>query len=190
MNNLFLQLKNFFKEPRYRQMREVFWFVVITLAIHYSYRFWANSLNYWPIQAWINDLQQTMAGWIFNQSTWIYKHIFNISYLASGQTIQFNNGCRIGINGSCAGDKQILQFALLLLIYPGLWKHKLWYIPLGVIIIYATNILRIVLVSSVALTIPNWLVIAHDVVLRGMFYAVIFFLWLIWVRCINPKNAN
>ncbi len=190
MNTLFLQVKNFFKEPRYKQMREVFWFVVITLAIHYSYRFWANTLNYWPIQAWMNELQQTMAGWIFTQSTWLDQHVLHISYQSSGQMIQFGNGSRIAINSSCAGDKQILQFLLLLLIYPGSWKHKSWYIPLGMLVIYCTNLLRIVLVSTVAVNIPKWLVVAHDTVLRGMFYAVIFFLWLIWVRVINSKEVN
>lgn len=170
-------------------MREVFWFVVITLAIHFSYRFWAYNLFYWPIQAGMFDLQEAMAGWVCSQSTWLLQHIFNISFVSAGQTIQFDNGCRIAINCSCAGDKQILQFVLLMLIYPGSWKNKLWYIPLGMLIIHLTNVLRIMLVSSVAIHIPQWLVISHDTVLRGMFYAVIFVLWLIWVRKINPGTG-
>ena len=180
-------LKNFFKDPRYKQIRDVFWFAVITLFIHYSYRFWANRLDYWPILAWMNDLHQLMTGWIFNQSTWVDQHILGISLQVSGNTMYFTNCSYISINESCAGDKQILQFILLLLIYPGPWKHKLWYIPLGSLIIHFTNVLRIVLLSLVSIHKPDLWHVAHDMVLRGMFYVVILILWIIWVERINTR---
>ena len=181
---------NFFKDSGYRQIREVFWFAVITLIIHYSYRFWANSLHFWPIQAWMNELQQVMAGWVFNQSTWVDRHILNISLRTAGQTIYFDNGSWISINGSCAGDKQILQFLLLVLIYPGLWKRKFWFIPLGMMIIHFTNVLRIVLLSVVSINKPEWWHIAHNTALRGMFYLVILILWIIWVERVNHLNTG
>ena len=188
MNKLFNWSRNFFKDSRYRQIREVFWFAAITLLIHYSYRFWANHLAYWPIQAWMGELHRVMTGWVFNQSIWIDQHLLNISLQVSGQTMNFDNGSWISINGSCSGDKQILQFALLLLIYPGAWKHKLWYIPLGMVIIHFTNVSRIVLLSLVSINKPEWWHIAHNTALRGMFYVVILILWIIWVERINHKK--
>lgn len=194
MNLFFTSIKNFIKDPKYKQFREVFWFAVITLAIHYSYRFWANSLQYWPIQPWMNEVHQVLSKWIFIQSTWIDRHILNISLTIFDQTMTFNNGSWISINDSCSGDKQILQFLLLVLIYPGIVKHKLWFIPLGMVIIHFTNVLRIVLLSLVSVNKPEWWHIAHDTVLRGMFYVVILVLWIIWVERINKrpdvKNNN
>jgi exosortase/archaeosortase family protein len=181
----FRKIKNFFTDPRYRQIQEVFWFAVITLSIHYSYRFWANNVHYWPIRAWMNELHQVMTGWVFTQSTWVDQHLLNIPLRLSGQTMYFDNGSWISINESCAGDKQILQFTLLLLIYPGRWKHKLWYIPMGMVIIHLTNISRIVFLSLVSVYRPEWWHIAHDTLLRGMFYVVILVLWIIWVERIN-----
>ena len=176
---------NFFKDSGYRQIREVFWFAVITLTIHYSYRFWANSLHFYPIYVWMNELQKVMAGWVFNQSTWVDSHILQISLRKTGQIMTFGNGSWISINTSCAGDKQILQFMLLVLIYPGLWKRKLWFIPLGMVIIHFTNVLRIVLLSVVSINKPEWWHIAHNTALRGMFYVVILVLWIIWVERLN-----
>jgi exosortase/archaeosortase family protein len=187
-------LVSFFRERRYRHFRDVFWFAVITLAIHYFYRFWANGLHYWPIQEWMNDLQQGMTRWVFVQSTWFDRHLLGLMVQTTGQTLYFENGSWISINSSCAGDKQILQFALLVLIYPGLWKNKLWYVPAGMVIIHLTNILRIVLLSLVSVNKPEWWHFAHNTVLRGMFYVVILVLWIVWVEGINhrrkPKLQN
>jgi len=44
----------------------------------------------------------------------------------------------------------------------------------------ADPILRIVLLTVVAVNEPGWMKIAHDTALRGMFYIVIFALWVIW----------
>ena len=78
---------------------------------------------------------------------------------------------------------------LLIIIYPGIWKRKLWFIPLGMIIIHFTNILRIVLLSVVSINKPEWWHLAHDTALRGLFYVVILILWIIWVERINRKSA-
>jgi exosortase/archaeosortase family protein len=174
-----------FRDPRYKNFRDVFWFAVITLAIHYSYRFWANSLHYRPIGEAMNDLQQLLTGWVFIQSLWVDRHILDISLQVTDQTMNFDNGSWISVNGSCAGDKQILQFMLLLLIYPGPWKHKLWYIPMGMVIIHLTNVLRIVLLSLVSVNKPELWHLAHNTVLRGMFYVVILALWIVWIEWIN-----
>ena len=189
MKRIFSGTISLFKGSRYKHVREVFWFAIITLAIHYSYRFWANSLQYWPMQAWMKELHQVLTGWVFNQSVWVDQHILNISMKITDYTITFDNGSWISINGSCSGDKQILQFMLLIIIYPGIWKRKLWFIPLGMIIIHFTNILRIVLLSVVSINKPEWWHLAHDTALRGLFYVVILILWIIWVERINRKSA-
>ena len=173
---------DFWKDPRNRQVRGVFWFIVITLAIHYSYRFWAQDLFYWPIQTSMVTFQDFMVNLVFDQSIWVDQHVLGVPLTTEGQTMIFSNGEGIRINSSCSGDKQILQLALLLLIYPGRWKYKLWFIPLGMILVHATNILRIVMLSLVAIWKPEWMGNAHDTVLRGMFYVVIFGIWLWFIH--------
>ncbi len=59
------------------------------------------------------------------------------------RTFVFTNECSVRIVPSCSGIKQMLQISLLLIIYPGPWKHKLWFIPMGMVIIHFTNIIRL-----------------------------------------------
>ena len=173
---------SFWQNPKYRFLKNVFWFVVITLVIHYSYRFWAQDLYYFPIQQWMASFREYMVHVVFDQSTWVDQHILGLDLIQEGWLMRFDNGVAIRINGSCSGDKQILQLVLLLLIYPGKWKHKIWFIPLGIILVHATNILRIVMLSLVAIWRPEWMDMIHDTVLRGMFYVIIFGVWLLFVK--------
>ena len=166
------------REPKYRFLRNVFWFVVITLIIHYSYRFWAQDMHFWPIREWMRLWQEWLAQLVYDQSTWVDQHILGLDVIKEGRLMQFDNGAAIRINRSCSGDKQLLQLALLLLVFPGKWHRKCWFIPLGLILVHATNVLRIVLLSLVAIWKPEWMGDAHDTVLRGMFYVVIFLVWL------------
>lgn len=183
-----LWIKRVLREEKFSQIRAVIWFILITLAIHYSYRFWAIHLNYWPVQAWMAGLHQHMTDWVLNQSIWVNQHILRISIRIEDHTMWFNNGSGIIINGGCSGDKQILQFTLLMLLYPGPWKHKLWFIPMGILIVHATNILRVVLMSVTAVLEPNYMQTVHDTALRAMFYIVIFGLWIIWQEKIRVRQ--
>ena len=182
MNQIRTRVIGFFKDHRYRQISGVVFFIILTLAIHYSYRFWAQDLEYFPIASQMAAFQDFMVQLVYEQSTWIDQHVLGIDLIKDGLVMQFSNGSAISINRSCSGDKQLLQLALLLLIFPGKWQYKLWFIPLGMILVHATNILRIVLLSLVANWKPEWVEVAHDTVLRGMFYVVIFFVWVWFVR--------
>jgi len=185
-----MRIRSLFTETRYKHFRDVFWFAVLTLGIHYSYRFWANSLHYWPVREGMLAVQQAMTNIVYHQSAWFNRHVLDIWMDLRDHTMYFYNTCWISINKSCAGDKQILQFALLVLIYPGPWRKKLWFIPVGVVIIHLTNILRIVLLSLVALNKPEWMGVLHDTVLRGMFYVVILALWIVWVEGIIGEQGS
>ncbi len=176
--------------PRYRHFREVFWFGVITLAIHYGYRYWARDLVYWPVNGGMQVLQRELTDWVLQQSSWIDLHLLRLPVTTSGNLLLFDNGSWIAVNSSCAGDKQILQFALLLLIYPGPWRHKLWFIPAGMLSMHFTNVLRIVLLSVVSAWRPEWWHLAHDTVLRALFYVVILVLWIIWMERFNNREPG
>ena len=185
---VYQMLVKVWRKPKYRQIRGVFSFVVITLVIHYSYRFWAQDLHFYPIKIWMTSLRVFFAQMVYEQSTWVDYHIMVLNLEKDGMTMFFPNGAGITINGSCSGVKQSLQMVLLLLIYPGKWKFKLWFIPVGIIVVHVTNILRIVLLSIVAIWMPERMDLIHDTLLRVMFYVVIFGVWLLFVKLSQQKR--
>jgi len=125
-----------------------------------------------------------------NESTFILRDVLNIKITSFDNSIITNNNVRLLLSDSASGLKQMIQFAVLILFFPGPWKHKAWFIPLGVIIIHITNVFRILCLVVIAKHWPQQINYAHENWLRFMFYAVIFGLWLVWVEKISIKNSG
>ena len=183
-------IKLFFTDPRWEKVRGVFWFCLITVVIHVIWRFWANNLHSFPIYTGMKIVSAFFINVLYEQSTWVVTHILNIKITEIKNGYYCENGAGLVINESCSGIKQIIQFAILMLIFPGPWKHKAWFIPLGMFIVHLTNVLRIVLITIIVDHWPANFQIAHDTYLRVMFYIVIFGLWLLWVEKIAVKKPE
>lgn len=178
----------FIKKYKLHVLRDVIIFAVITLTIHFSYRYWANKTHYRPIQKEMNFAHEEMAWIVFDQSTWIIDHVLRIPINAdANRVIHFAGNGFIAINQSCSGLKPILQFILLMLIFPGPWKHKAWFIPMGIVIVHFTNLFRISGLAVVTVTIPEYWQFSHDYLFRPFFYVVIFLLWVWWVERFRAK---
>jgi exosortase/archaeosortase family protein len=185
MQKILPLIRKFLADPKWEKIRAVLWFCLITIVIHIIWKFWELKLNYFPVRTLMVVTADFFNGMVFNQSTWVVTHILHIKLTTIGTILVCENGAGLSIVGSCSGIKQIMQFAILMLVFPGPWKHKSWFIPLGMIIVHFTNVLRIILLTIVADNWPTKINYAHDNWLRFMFYVVIFILWMIWVEKIS-----
>ncbi len=95
-------------------------------------------------------------------------------------TIHFTNGTGTRIVWSCTGLKQSFIWIIIMLVARGQWKHKLWFIPLGLVCAYLFNIVRITLIALAIKSHPEWFEILHDYVFKYIFYGMLFLLWLWW----------
>jgi exosortase/archaeosortase family protein len=66
--------------------------------------------------------------------------------------------------------------------FPGPWKHKLWYLPLGTLSVFYINALRVVGLAIIVSINPDWLAFNHDYTFTIVVYAYVFLLWVIWVK--------
>jgi len=189
IKNLIDNIKIVLTDPRWHKVRGVFWFCLITVLIHVTWRFWVNNLHSFPIYNWMQIASAFFVNILYDQSTWVVTHVLNIKIFEVNNAFYCQNGAGLIINESCSGIKQIMQFALLMLIFPGPWKHKAWFIPLGMFIVHLTNVLRVVILTVVSEHWPANVKYTHDTWVRIMFYVVIFCLWLIWVEKIAVKKT-
>jgi exosortase family protein XrtF len=187
MKKLVSEINKNIKKYKLYVLKDVLIFMLITLAIHFAYRYWANSTKYWPIQTTMGNAHENMAQIVFNQSGWAIDHILNIPFTTKDRTFYFENNGFITINQGCSGLKPILQFILLMLIFPGPWKHKAWFIPMGIIIVHLTNLFRISGLAVVTIKMPEYWHNAHDNFFRPFFYVVIFLLWVWWVESFRQR---
>ncbi|HSG68216.1 MAG TPA: archaeosortase/exosortase family protein [Bacteroidales bacterium] len=155
-------------------------FVLITLIIHFAWRFWAKQFNYAPVTDFMYTIMEAMSVEVYRESVWIISRLYDIVAVDDTMHMYFPNQCIMYINESCSGLKQILQYSMLIIFFPGPWKKKLWFIPLGVIILHITNVFRVVGLAIVMNNWPWYWEFSHDYIFRPLFYVVIFGLWLVW----------
>ena len=91
-----------------------------------------------------------------------------------------SNGVWIG--GPCNGITLMFLFAIFIIAYPGNFKNKLWYIPIGIIIVTVINIIRIISLSLIALYYPQYLDFNHTYTFTFVVYGIVFGLWMLWVN--------
>lgn len=160
---------------------DVLIFVVITLGFHKLW--WAVNDKIYAVTMFL-DIANWLAGTIYSISAWLDANVFGMDIrLGENNYIYFNaNNTAIYVNESCSGFKQMWQVLVLFLFFPGPWKTKLWYIPMGMLIMILFNVIRIVALSFAMIHWPEHWDFIHMWLLRPVYYVIIFILWVIWVE--------
>lgn len=82
----------------------------------------------------------------------------------------------------CNGLVLYALFSGFLLAFPGPWKHKIWFIPLGLGLIYGLNIIRVAALAINQLYYRQSVDFNHHYTFTFIVYGFILGLWLWWVR--------
>ncbi|MBN2615538.1 MAG: archaeosortase/exosortase family protein [Bacteroidales bacterium] len=168
---------------------QILYFAVITYFFHWLW--WDGGLESWlRTHAFFNETEEFLAHQVFLPASWIVEHVLRYPIHTEHNTLFFANNGYIAVEGSCSGLKQFYQWFFLMLLFPGPWKRKLWYIPLGIVTIHLYNILRIVILSVVIVHWPAHWGFIHHWVMRPLYYGVIFILWVLWVEKIGKRDPD
>ena len=190
--------KDFLKDPKNRSTVDVGLFIILILSFHFIYLGW-QAVEFWPIKKAIDQLSLWSVNLLFDQSCWVLQHVFSIDittitdHRLIAALSKEGSLVNVVIAPECASLKQWLHWLFLMLIFPGPWKHKAWYIPAGLVIIEWTNVVRIcgILMMQIQWPGPSTFHIAHDYIFKAFFYFVIFLMWVLWVEKLkNKKNNN
>ena len=171
---------------RNSQLWGVFLFMGITLLFHVLWRLGRGWLEHWDVYIMMSDravqhvyaVSATINEFLLGDA--VQRIDVACSFRLTGQT---NGGAFTGtlvVDHTCSGLKQFYQALALFLLYPGPGKHKLWYIPMVLLVMHLVNIFRIVALSFTMIYMFQHWDFMHDWVLRPLFYVVLFALWVLW----------
>ena len=194
------EIKAYCQDPKNRSTVNVGLFIALIISFHFLYLGW-QALGYWPIGKTVDRLMLWSVNLVYSQSCWVLDHVLRIDITTISPkrliaTVNSNGDfARVIIAPACASLKQWMHWLFLMLIFPGPWKHKAWYIPVGLVIIEWTNVVRICGVLLMQIPFPNSFHLAHDYIFKVFFYLVIFLMWMLWVeKFYNPslkaKHSN
>ena len=183
--NYIQKIKELYKDKRYTSTIDVGLFILLIFSFHFLYLGW-QALNYFPVSDLITRLFDSASELLFNQSCWVLEHIFGVDIVTHNHIIGVMN-CNdtyslINVAPECTSLKQWLHWLFLMLLFPGPWKHKLWYIPAGLVVIEWVNVIRVVGITLCMIPFPEYFDFFHDYFFKTLFYFFIFIMWLIWVE--------
>jgi exosortase/archaeosortase family protein len=94
------------------------------------------------------------------------------------------------IGAPCDGIILFTLFSIFVVAFPGSLKHKLWFIPLGILSIHIVNVMRVIALAVIVSIDESWLSFNHDYTFTILTYAWVFTLWVIWVKRFSPLRAS
>ncbi len=101
---------------------------------------------------------------------------------ANMQLMGIDGAHPIWIGSPCNAMTLFAFFTLFVLAFPGNTKRKLWFIPLGIIIIHIVNLIRVMALTLINYYNPKYLDFNHTYTFTIFVYVIIFSLWMWWVN--------
>ena len=86
------------------------------------------------------------------------------------------------VGDQCNGFKLFSIFSIFILAFPGNWKNKLWFVPMGILLVHLANIIRVCALMMINDNNPDYLHFNHLYTFTIFVYAIIFLLWLWYAR--------
>lgn len=103
--------------------------------------------------------------------------------------VLFLNGVpAVVVSAPCDGLVLYALFTGFVLAFPGPIRHKLWFIPLGNVLIYAINVLRIAALGINQYYAHESVDFNHHYTFTFVIYAFIFALWMWWATRLAARK--
>lgn len=90
----------------------------------------------------------------------------------------------------CTSINIMILFLAFIIAFSGSVKNTLWFSAVGILLIYAANIFRIVFMALAIYHYPKLSGILHDIVFPGIIYGMVFLLWIVWVTKFASINRK
>ncbi|MBR5911099.1 MAG: exosortase/archaeosortase family protein [Bacteroidales bacterium] len=200
------RIKTYCNNPRNRSTVNVGLFILLIISFHYLYLGW-QALDYWPVKGAIDGLMVWSVDLLFSQCCQVLDRFLHIDITTVSAhrilaAVNRDGGwARVVVAPECASLKQWLHWIFLMVLFPGPWRHKLWFIPAGLVIIEWTNVVRICGILMMQVWWPNIHIrfgetdintfhLAHDYIFKVFFYFIIFLMWVFWVEKIKDRPTK
>lgn len=164
--------------------RSIVRFLAILLGV---YAGWFLLYEGWLLPNGTLDeyLSLAVAEWA---AAWL--SLFGQSVEQAGRVVGVEGARGLIVENGCNGLEALGLFVGFVLAYPGSWKRRAWFIPLGLALIVAVGTARIAFLGWIQVALPQWFDLFHNFAITSFFYLVIFALWIVWANISGHRPAD
>lgn len=123
-------------------------------------------------------------------SKWLLELFGYLVFTGDERMIGVDGTGGLWIGDSCNGLELFAIFTGFILAYPGHLRKKIWYIPLGILIIQLLNILRVVCLAILDTHSRKWTEFNHTYTFNIIIYGCVFLLWMHWTNKIAKASLT
>ncbi|MFZ2904640.1 MAG: exosortase family protein XrtF [Cyclobacteriaceae bacterium] len=153
-------------------------FVGLYVGLNILYGLWIHSCG---------DQVDAVTSLVTRQSSFllnVFGETTHTEPVASSPSISIVNPSGIVINvfEGCNGINVMIVFVSFLFAFGGEKRKMLWFLPLGIFMIYLANLIRVMALYYVAQNWASYFYYVHKYVLTAFLYALVFLLWWFWIE--------
>jgi exosortase family protein XrtF len=134
-----------------------------------------------PVTVWVTN----QVGDILNLIT---PPVTTLAHSTKPTVLIVQNKPVISVYEGCNGLNVVIVFLAFLVAYGPMTRKLLWFIPVGILVIHVSNLLRVGLLFFVSKNYPHQLYFLHKYFFTAFIYVVVFALWFCWIRISHPKE--
>lgn len=165
-----------------KEGKGVFIFLVIFLGLYLGlnilYGVWISSYgNRADILTQLITRQTSMLLNVVGEETSVLpaSNKPNVEIIKAGQKV-------IGVYEGCNSVNVMIVFVAFVAAFKGTWKQLLWFVPVGLAIIYLANLIRVGLLYFIAAYWSHYFYYFHKYLFTAFIYFIVFMLWLGWMK--------
>lgn len=130
------------------------------------------------VDRWLNKIVGVQSSLVLNLTGYNSDTV-----PGNNQTIiRINEVNMVGVGNPCNGLELFILFAGFIICIPGNLRKKMWYIPVGMLIIHVVNVFRSTSLALIQYHSPESLDFNHHYTFTIIVYSIIFGLWMFWVN--------
>ena len=173
-------IKKYWDDPLYRFLLKAVFVYAIWYLLYQQYQHPAGKLDLMVIRN-----LESVSGFILES---LGFSLISESEISSIRTIGIDGTHGLWIGDPCNGLTLFALFTGFVLVYPGDWKKKAWFIPFGIITIHILNVLRIIWLTLTVYFFPDPEILDfnHTYTFTILVYGYVFYLWYLWSRMGTP----
>jgi exosortase H (IPTLxxWG-CTERM-specific) len=124
----------------------------------------------------------------FNASlSGVVLDLIGIENTRHGTVVQFRTG-GMEVISECSGVYVAILFAAGVLAFPATWRARMRGLGLGLLAIFAINVLRLVTLGAIIAHKRAWLPLFHEYLWQVLFILVVAGLYLLWIERMVPRE--
>ena len=126
-----------------------------------------------------------LDAWLSHNVAWVTHGIISMMGLDPilyGRIVNIPGAGGIEVANGCNGLTTIGLFIGFVVAYPGKTSRRFWFIPMGIGVIYAVNVFRVVVMLLALQYYPPAFDPLHGFGLTAIFYVTVFALWVAWAH--------